>query len=824
MAARAIARHDAAPMTSSELAHASEKTLRDLEWHRLVAALASRCRGPLHESLSALPLASSLDEARLWMNETEEALTSRRNGEPLPLDGIREVRTSLARATKLGVLAGIELAAIRSTLGSARVLRKFLAARKARFVQLSRRCHLDPTLDALEEEISACIEPGGTIADHASPELRRLRSEVANLRSRIVARLEQMLLEHESVIQDRFLTLREGRYVIPVRTDAHERLPGIVHGTSASGATAFIEPRAIVDSQNRLTLAVSEMEREEQRILGQLSDLVRERAPEFVAALDALDLADLRDASARLADDLRAWPPELVAEACIEAHAARHPMLALDGVAVVANDLSLRGGHALVISGPNAGGKTVALKLMGILALMARSGLPLPCSEGARIGFFEEILTDVGDEQSMQMNLSTFSAHVKSMARTLDLAGPRSLVLLDEVATGTDPAEGAALACAIVDSLARRGASVAVTTHYEALKAMALSDDRFRNASVGFDIEHMRPTFAVRMDVPGASSALAVAARFGLDPLVIARAREMLPEQVKTFDALVRKLESEHDAVQRVRDELEREKRLAVDVRERSEAELRKMRERDKQKLTVEGDRLMAMIRETRDEVKAARQAMRKAPSDLALIEAAKAAVERANKAATGDTELASALKPSAPEHAGALLKDGELAVGQRVFIPRLKTEVEIIEGPSKDNAQKGKVRVAAGAVKLWIDIDELRAKKTRAPREDEGLRRTKEVEMPAPSESPTRSIRTESNSLDLRGMRVDDAIAMTESFLDRLYGSSERTGYLVHGVGTGALRDGIRDYLRSATRYVIRARPGDFDEGGDRITVVEIR
>ena len=814
-------------MTSSELARASHaslldapsvlaKTLRDLEWDRLVAALASRCRGPLHDSLQAIPLASSLDEARMWMSETQEALVARRNGEPLPLHGIRDVRSALARATKLGVLSGFELAGIRSTLGSARVLRKFLSARKAHFVQLNRRCHLDPTLDGLEEEIGACIEPGGTIADHASPELRRLRTEVAHLRARIVQRLEQMLIEHEAVIQDRFLTLREGRYVIPVRTDAHERLPGIVHGTSSSGATAFIEPRAIVDSQNRLTLAVSEMEREEQRILAQLSDLVRERAPELAAALDALDLADLRDASARLADDLRAWPPELTEESCIEATSARHPLLALDGVAVVANDLSLRGGHALVISGPNAGGKTVALKLMGILALMARSGLPLPCAEGARIGYFEEIISDVGDEQSMQMNLSTFSAHVKSMARTLDLAGPRSLVLLDEVATGTDPAEGAALACAIVDSLARRGAAVAVTTHYEALKAMALSDDRFRNASVGFDIERMAPTFAVRMDVPGASSALAVAARFGLDPLVIERAREMLPEQVKNFDALVRKLESEHDAVHRVREALEQEKRLAAEVRERSEVELRKMRERDKQKLTTEGERLLVMIRETRDEVKAARQAMRKSPSDLAVLEAAKAAVERAQKLATGDSEIASALRPDLSQHAGTPLKEAELTIGQRVFIPRLKAEAEIIEGPQKD-----KVRVAAGAVKLWIDIEELRTKKT--PRVDDSKRRTKEEAIEPPPASG-RGIRTESNSLDVRGMRVDDAIGMTESFLDRLYGSSERIGYLVHGVGTGALRDGLREFLRAAKRYVIRIRPGDFDEGGDRITVVEIR
>jgi DNA mismatch repair protein MutS2 len=813
---------------------AEAKTLRDLEWDRLVAAVGSRCRGPLRETLESLPLAASADEARAWMAETEEALRARRDGEPVPLDGVREVRPSVARVSKLGVLDGPQLAALRSTLGAARVLRRYLAARKARFPRLSLRCALDPSLDALEEEIAACIEPGGTVADHASPELRRLRTEVANLRARIVARLEQMLLEHESVVQDRFLTQREGRYVIPVRTDAHDKIPGIVHGTSTSGATAFVEPRAVVEQQNRLTLALAEMEREEQRILAQLSDLVRERAPELSAALDALELADLRDASARLAEDLRAWPPEIVDEARVSLHDGRHPLLSLDGVTVVPNDVAIGAGRALVLSGPNAGGKTVALKLLGIVALMARAGLPAPAAEGAVVGFFDEVLSDVGDEQSMQRNLSTFSAHVRSMARILELAGPRSLVLLDEVATGTDPGEGAALACAIVDSLCRRGAAVAVTTHYEPLKAMALGDERFRNASVGFDVARMAPTFHVRMDVPGASSALAVAARFGLDPLVVERARTLLPEQARTFDALVRKLESEHDAVRGAREALESERRAVGEARERVEAELRKVKERDKTRLSTEGERLLALIRETRDEVRAARQAMRKSPTDAGLVEAAKAAVERAALLAAESGEIGSALAPERVEPAGQPPEPAALAPGQRVYVPRLKTEVEIVEGPSK-----GRVRVAAGAVKLWVEVDELRPGKGaaaraqpggRGPRDarDEGEGREPEPRDardagPGPAEPPRRAIQTDANTLDLRGMRVDDAIALTESFLDRLYGASQHVGFIVHGVGTGALRDAVREYLRGASRYVRRFRGGTFDEGGDRMTVVEI-
>lgn len=804
-----------------------EKTLRDLEWSRLVDALRARAVGPLRERLTELPLASTFEATRVALDETAEALATLRNGEPLPLSSVPDVRSSLARVEKLGVLEGFELRDVARSLSLSRVLRKFLAARKSTLPLLHRACPFDPALDALEEEISACIEPSGQLADHASPELRRLRTEVANLRARIVARLEQMLVEHASVVQDRFLTIRDGRYVVPVRTDAHDKIPGIVHGTSGSGATVFIEPRVLVDQQNRLTLAQGEMEAEERRILAQLSELVRERLPTLTVAVESIDHADLKSASARLADDLRAPVPTLIDAPRIQVTRARHPLLALDGGVVVANDLAIEGGHALVISGPNAGGKTVALKLLGMFALMVRAGLPVPASEGGELGFFPLVLSDVGDEQSMQKNLSTFSAHVTSLARILDLATTGALVLLDEVATGTDPGEGGALACAVVDALCRRGAAVGVTTHYEPLKAMATEDPRLRNASVGFDVERMAPTFHVRMDVPGASSALAVAARFGLDRTVIERARTLLPDQTRTFDALVTKLESQYELAVAERRASEAERLAATRIREDAERELAKIRERDRTKLSMEAERTLRMIRDVRDEVKRARAELRTEGRDAALIEAARSALERAQKRIEDDDALSEIRNPADTE-GGAPVAAEMLVVGAKVYVPHLRAEMEIVEGPSR-----GRVRVSGGAVKLWLGLDEIRARDARptkadaktepveeAPRERRRRGAPAESAAGAPSEAP---FPTQDNTIDLRGMRVDDALPLAEAFLDRVYGENRRIAYILHGVGTGALRDAVRARLRDSPRYVRRYRPGSFDEGGDRLTVVEL-
>jgi DNA mismatch repair protein MutS2 len=786
------------------------KALSDLEWERVVAAVAARCRGPLRERLELWPH-ESYEDARVALTETAEALELDRLDDPLPLDGIREVRHALDRLERHGAVEGPALRAIASTLGAARVLRKYLSRRRDRAPALHASCSTDPLLDDLADELERAVEPDGTLADHASPELGRLRGEVNHLRARIVSRLDAMLHEHADIVQDRWHTVREGRYVLPVRTDAHEKLPGIVHGTSGSGATVFVEPRAIIAQGNRLKMAEGELEREEARILALLSARVGEHIDSVRAAVDALDRADLRSASARLARDLRGTVPTLEPEPTIHLVDARHPLLLLEGVDVVPNDLTLGSGRCLVLSGPNAGGKTVALKVLGLAALMVRAGLPLPATEGSRAGFFHPVLTDVGDEQSLERNLSTFSAHVTNLTRVIEQASPSAMVLLDEVATGTDPEEGAALACAVIDGLCAAGAAVGVTTHYERLKAMAIEDPRLANASVGFDVEHMAPTFRVRPDVPGASSALAVARRFGMPSRILETAERLLPEQSRTFDALVRRLEQRYDELEREHQLVASERFAAEQARQRAEEALEAVRKRDRQKISEEAEKLLVSLREARAELKEARRALRRSEKhdeeSLARIR------EQLDKVADRvGNEQEQAPPPPPPKHATEPVEEGAVAVGQRVYVPRLRTEVDVVEGPTR-----GRVRVAAGPVKLWVQLDELR--RLDAPR-PEATRPAEPRDVPRPAEVPPNS----RNTVDVRGMRVDDALTMTDTFLDRMFGEAEPVAYILHGVGSGALRDAIRQHLGRPSPYVARTRPGTLEEGGERLTVVYLR
>ena len=743
------------------------------------------------------------------LSESREARAALGRDEPLPIYGARDVELATARLRMGGALSAAELRDVGASLGAARVLRRYLSSRGGAMPALARLCSTDPELDETEDEITGSFDADGTLADHASPRLRELRVEHRQVRGRMVSRLEELMRRYEGVLQDTYWTEREGRYVLPVRTDAHERFPGIVHTTSGSGATLFVEPRALIPLGNRLKVLDGEVRREEELVYERLTGLLLERLPSVLFAIEALAQADRRAAVAKLARDADLVFVEVTDDPMLDLRGARHLLLVLDGAKVVPSDLALSPRSVMVISGPNAGGKTVALKTMGLSVLMLRAGLPLPCAEGSRMGAFDQVLTDVGDDQSLQKNLSTFSAHVRNLAAVLDAAAPGALALLDEVATGTDPREGEALAAAVLDGLCVRGAAVACTTHYEGLKALALGDTRFVNASVGFDLPTMSPTFRLAVGIPGSSSALAVARRFGIPDGVIARAERFLSREDHDFERMVARLDDERRALELARAAAEDARRDAEAQAARLRAEIEALREKGKHAATRETDDLIAAVRRAREDLRAVHARLRGKKLDDDEVRELSRVVDRvASQVAVGGE-----LEPVLPGHQGRALAAAELRRGARVHVPRLRADAEVVEVLSG-----GQLRVAAGSLKLVVSSHEVRS-----PREEPAKKKPRAAEVegpPAPLEVP---IATSDNTCDLRGLRADDATRLSEQFLDRALNVGRRVVFLVHGHGTGALREAVRSTLANSP-YVAKLRPGEMGEGGDGVTVIWLR
>ena len=794
---------------------APTKTRHDLEWERILSALAERTRTAMgRQGALALPFSSSRAEARTLLAEAREACTLLEVGESLPVDSLPDVREAVSRLRVGGVLGPGELKALAQVLAAGRTLRRFLQSRRATAPALNESCATDPTLDGLAEEVAGAFEPDGSLADRASPRLRELRGEYQTSRQRMIHRLEEMMQKYAGVLQDHFITEREGRWVVPVRSDAHERFPGIVHTTSASGSTLFVEPRAVIPMGNRLKVLEAEVSREEIAVYARLSALLADSLPSVEAAVDAVARADVRAATARLAADLALVFPQVTDAARLDLRGARHPLLAIDGIPVIPSDLAIERGRGVVVSGPNAGGKTVALKTMGLAALMLRAGLPIACDDGSSLGLFDVVLTDMGDDQSLHANLSTFSAHVRNLAAILEDTQPGALVLLDELATGTDPREGEALAAGVLDSLCARGGAVAATTHYEGLKALALADNRFRNASVGFDLATMTPTFRLAFDVPGRSSALAVARRFGMPGTVIERAERFLSREDVSFESVVKKLNDERAALDLARQSAETRERDAEATRARLEAAIAETRDRDRRTVSREAEALLASVRRAREELRAAQTKLRSKRLDEQELREASRALERvaAEVAIGGELELL-VLPPERAEAPRERVRGGDLRRGSRVWVPKLRAEAEVIE------VSGSQVRVAAGPLKLTVALDELRASNEPA-REPSPPPRSKRG---GEKEGLETAFATRDNTCDLRGLRADDAVAMATTFLDRSLNAERRVAFFVHGHGTGALRDVLRKELRES-RYVSHFRPGTQDEGGEGVTVVWLR
>lgn len=797
--------------------YATARTLEDLGFPEVLHALSRRCRTPNgQERAQARPFLDSRAEVEDALEKIRQARLLAEQKLSLPFGGLGEVRPALERAEKSGLLEPRELISLARTLFAFVRVREVLIERESMVPALAEIARALPNLEALARSVDQCFEADGEISDRASPELKEARDRTRGLHRAIKGRLDQLLHDDGFLVnlRERYYTVRNGRYVVPVLSQQQAAIPGIVHNASQSGQTLFVEPEGMVGLGNQLAIAQSLVLEEERRVLQELTDRLSREVGRIRAGLEAISQLDELEAAAGLANELDAHAPAVEpASGTLALQALRHPLLVLRGKEVVANDVTLEGEvRALVISGPNAGGKTVTLTGVGLCALMLRLGLPVPAEPGSRLPLFASVHSAVGDAQDLSQDLSTFSAHVLELRRILDGASGGSLALIDEIAADTDPREGAAIAIAVLEALIERGARVLVTTHLEELKALTHVDARFLNARVGFDARKMLPTYKLQLGASGASSAIEVAQRMGIPEAVCLRARDLakntggpLSQALASVEEERRKLAAEVDRAQALGQQAEAERAALQAERSQAQAALREDERKRREAFAAE---LARATEEAQELVQRLRQA-----DSLQAAEAMRRELLDRQKT---EKERASALKA---EQARAEVPEGmpELVKGAWVHHHGLDRDVEILE------VDGGQFTVAAGPMKMRVTVEQIGPPRTRRPKarfpspvkSTEAIARAKEA---APAPVSAANLRC-----DVRGMRVDEALREIEAFLDRTMRAGDPAATILHGHGTGALKQSVRDFL-AASPYVRLFRPGETHEGGDGVTLVMLR
>ena len=784
------------------------KSLEILEWPKVLDRLEALAAFSASKELAReLRPALDLAEVRRRQAETSEARRLLQARSDLTIGGARDVRADAEAARRSLVLEPQALLDIRGTLIAARTLaRLFERIREAYPVLGAVAAQLQPS-PGLIDAIGSVLDEHGEVRDQASAKLAEIRQGLRAARDRLLAKLERVIHDPKlaPMLQEPIVTQRDGRFVIPLRAEFKGRIKSLVHDQSSSGATLFIEPLAVVDLNNEVRgLELAERD-EVRRILAELSLLVGAQAEAVRATVEALAVLDLALAKARYADSLDAVEPELVEfeerpgsphpGSTIQLGQARHPLL--DPASVVPIDLVLDDDtYALVITGPNTGGKTVALKTAGLMVVMAQSGLALPASPGSRLSLFDDVLADIGDEQSIEQSLSTFSAHIANIIHILKTAGARSLALLDELGAGTDPQEGSALARAILSTLLQRRVTTLVATHYPELKAYAHGTPGARNASVEFDLASLKPTYRLSVGLPGRSNALAIAERLGLDPQVIEIAREMVAPQEIDAQGLL-------DEIQRTRDDARREHAAAQADHERAR---HRQSQLDARLASIEQERL-AILDEARRE---ARQGVEAVQSELDDLRRRITVVAQPPEAVRQIRRELEELAEEASEPAGPAIaepEERELHPGDRVHVTSLRMEGTVIQaGPDETEVQVGRLRVRVRREDLSL---------TSAPEAVSDVRQARPPSAFIGVEPPPLEI-------DVRGQTVEEALEAIERRLDAAYVAGLPFVRVIHGKGTGRLRSAIRQALRK-NPYTASFEAGSDSEGGEGVTVIRM-
>lgn len=788
----------------------NDRALRVLEFDKIRKMLSEKTASSLGRVFAdELVPVSDYYQVESMLKETSDALVYLWRKGSAPFGGLHDIRGSVKRVEIGAILNMGELLKIADVLRCSRIMKQYLTNDVPGEWEGNSALSLGWQIQGsrqVEDAITSAIINEEEMSDHASPELFSIRKAIRQKQDSIKDRLASIIrsADYKKIMQDAVVTLRDGRYVIPVKQEYKSQVPGLIHDISSSGATVFIEPLAVVEANNEIKSLLIREQREIERILAELSAMVAEIRDELATNLEILAKLDFMFAKAKFARDMDAICPKLVNERKIRIRQGRHPLL--DRHKVVPIDIELGYDFStLVITGPNTGGKTVTLKTVGLFVLMLQAGLHVPVKEGSEFGIFRDVFADIGDEQSIEQSLSTFSSHMKNIVTILKEADEESLTLFDELGAGTDPTEGAALAMAILEYFTKRQICTMATTHYSELKIYAMTTPRVQNACCEFDVDTLRPTYRLLVGIPGKSNAFAISSKLGLDPYIIHRAKEFLSKDNIQFEDVLSDIEKnrtqtekEMDAVRNLKNEIERLKEEIQKEKERVSKEktgiIAKAREEARSIVLNARYEAEELLEKLKDLVKQG------AAVNDKMLQEARTGVRRLDNLEGGFVE---SYEVEENEDAPQDLKPGET-----VMMINLNQRATVLDAPDAD----GQVLVQAGIMKVKVNINQLK----RVDEQKESLDKMQRVRVKGVKAS---DIKLE---LDIRGLNVEEALERVDKYIDDAVIAGLHEVTLIHGKGTGTLRKAIHDHLRGNT-HVVSYRLGQYGEGETGVTVVEL-
>ncbi len=785
------------------------KILTTLEYPKIIDKLTKHASTSLGKSIAeALQPETKLESVKALLQVTDEAYAADRLKGSAPFGGIVDIRPSLLRARIGGTLNPGELLDIASTARGGRRVKRHIESihDEHPLPMLSMTASGLAEHKPLEDAILDCIDENGEVLDHASPELASIRRELRSGEGRIREKLENMIRSSsvQKMLQDTLITLRNDRYVIPVKQEYRGSFGGIVHDQSGSGATLFIEPEAIVAMNNKLRETRAAEMREIEKILQKLTAQAADHGEELLIDLELLAELDFAFAKARMAHEMKATQPRMNDRGFLKLKRGRHPLIDKDKV--VPLDVELGNNYtAIIVTGPNTGGKTVSLKTVGLLSLMAMSGLFVPAEDGSQLCVFDAIYADIGDEQSIEQSLSTFSSHLTNIIRILGSMTAKSLVLLDELGAGTDPAEGSALAIAILEHIHARGSRIIATTHYSELKAYAYNRKSVINASMEFDIATLSPTYRLLVGVPGRSNAFAIAERLGLQRSIIDHARGEVSEEDLRVENMIASLEENRISA-------ESERQSAEALRKQMEAQ-RAKHEEERLRFEEQKEKLLLKAQEeAREAVAKAKREAEVIIADLRKLAMEEGASVKEHKLIEAKRKLDEASPQVQTKKVKSAGKQGKIEPGDEVMVYSLNQKGSVLEVHGSD------ATVQLGILKMKVALDDMELLKPKAADAAKAVQ---------PKQSGASLNRTRDDNvkmeLDLRGESLEEAIMEVDRFLDESFLSGFGQVYIIHGKGTGILRTGIQQYLRKHS-HVKSFRNGNYGEGGIGVTVAELK